>query len=168
MMVKAMDFEMLIALRLGYRSAVDERLALNHKEDANSTHTGPLRRRAALPRRVDFLQKLLLLFYAGAGHGCSPSIVAANVSSAFDFDRDFLCHFDRGFHGQGLLRWMFRFPAQGRGEAQRFDVEDFKRLADIAHFPFSPWAGGRQRGNGSHHSVRFVTSDSGQLLPSDQ
>ena len=43
---------------------------------------------------------------------------------------------DRDFDGHGLLFRLFLFPAKGCRKVQRLDVEDFKWLADIAHFPF--------------------------------
>jgi hypothetical protein len=45
-----------------------------------------------------------------------------------------LRHWD--FHGHRPLRRPFRFPAQGRGKAQRLDVDDLKGLANLAHEGF--------------------------------
>jgi hypothetical protein len=44
---------------------------------------------------------------------------------------------DGDFHGHGLLRGLFLFPAQGRGEDQRLYVQKFKGLSDLAHVVFS-------------------------------
>jgi len=40
---------------------------------------------------------------------------------------------DRDFDGHRLLFRLFLFPAQGRGENQRLDVDDFDGFADVAH-----------------------------------
>jgi len=44
---------------------------------------------------------------------------------------------DWNFDGHGLLRVLFLLAAQGRGKAQRLDVDDLKRLDDLAHCLFS-------------------------------
>ena len=46
---------------------------------------------------------------------------------------DFFRHWD--FDGHGLLRGLFPSPAQGRGEAQRFDLDHLNRFSNIAHVP---------------------------------